>query len=184
MRQILALLLAAALLAACSDRSNAPTATPDSALTGGTALDAAGLPLEAEVEFGIDEGKVGTDFPPGSHDGSFHAFDKVRPHTVTIAVGGTVTYEIYPLHQPAVWEPGTRPEDVDTSQTEPIPVFQALDRIVVTGDPALIALAPPQTLDEKLWTTPPFTEPGKYLVTCTTFVHFVVANMYGWVIVK
>jgi hypothetical protein len=55
-----------------------------------------------------------------------------------------VTYEIYPLHQPAVFEPGTRPEDVDTSQTEP----------------------------------------GTYLVICTTLVHFVEAKMYGWVIVK
>ena len=63
-------------------------------------------------------------------------------------------------------------------------MFPVLDRIVVTGDPALIALAPDQTLDEKEWTTPPFTEPGKYLVTCTTFVHFTVAKMYGWVIVK
>ncbi|HET6637922.1 MAG TPA: hypothetical protein VFH82_03965 [Gemmatimonadota bacterium] len=184
MRSVLALALVAA-LAACSDDSNMPTET-ERALDNESALEAAALESEAEVEFGIDEGKVGTNFPPGSHDGSFHAFDKVRPHTVTIARGGSVTYEIYPLHQPAVWAPGTRPEDIDTSDTEPIPVFPALDRIVVSDDPGLIALAPDQTLEEKEWTTPPgtFDEPGKYLVTCTTFVHFTVANMYGWVIVK
>ena len=184
MRSIFALALVAA-LAACSDDSNMLTDT-ERALDDEFALEASALQSEAEVEFGIEEGKVGTSFPPGSHDGSFHAFDKVRPHTVTIARGGSVTYEIYPLHQPAVWAPGTRPEDVDISQTEPIPVFPALDRVVVTGDPALIALAPDQTLDERVWTTPPgtFEEPGTYLVTCTTFVHFTVANMYGWVIVK
>ena len=81
---------------------------------------------------------------------------------------------IYPLHQPAVFAPGTRPDDVDISVTEPIPVFPALDRIVVVDDPALIALAPDQTLNEKEWTTPPgtFDEPGQYLVICTTFVRF------------
>jgi len=111
MRSVLALALVAA-LAACSDDSNMPTET-ERALDNESALEAAALESEAEVEFGIDEGKVGTNFPPGSHDGSFHAFDKVRPHTVTIARGGSVTYEIYPLHQPAVWAPGTRPEDID-----------------------------------------------------------------------
>jgi plastocyanin len=183
MRSVLALALAAA-LAACSDDSNMLTDT-ERALDNESALEAAALQTEAEVEFGIEEGAVGTNFPPGSHDGSFHAFDKVRPHTVTIARGGSVTYEIYLLHQPAVFAPGTRPEDVDTSQTEPIPVFPALDRIII-DDPALVALAPDQTLEEKEWTTPPgtFDEPGKYLVICTTFVHFTVANMYGWVIVK
>ena len=184
MRTISALALVAA-LAACSDDSDMLTANTERSLDSQIALETAAIQTEAEVEFGIDEGAVGTNFPPGSHDGSFHAFDKVRPHTVTIARGGSVTYEIYPLHQPAVFAPGTRPEDVDTSQTGPIPVFPALDRIVI-DDPALVALAPDQTLDEKVWTTPPgtFDEPGKYLVICTTFVHFTVANMYGWVIVK
>lgn len=184
MRTILALALAAAVAAACSDDSDLPT-DAERTLEPGTPLEAVALRSEAEVEFGIEEGEVGTSFPPASHDGSFHAFDKVRPRTVTIARGGSVTYEIYPLHQPAVFAPGTRPEDVDTSQTEPIPVFPVLERIVV-DDPALVALAPDQTLDEKEWTTPPgtFDEPGTYLVICTTFVHFVEARMYGWVIVK
>jgi hypothetical protein len=30
----------------------------------------------------------------------------------------------------------------------------------------------------------PIPEPGRYLVVCTTMVHFVEANMYAWVIVK
>jgi hypothetical protein len=185
MHRRFAFALAAALLAACSDHSDVPTASPDAVPTGGTALNAAGVPTTAEVEFGIEEGKVGTDFPLGSHDRSFHAFDKVQPHTVTIARGGSVTYEIYPLHQPTVFEPGTRPEDVDTSQTEPIAVFPVLERIVI-DDPGLLALALDQSFEEKEWTTPPgtFDEPSTYLVICTTLVHFVEAKMYGWVIVK
>ena len=183
MRSLFAFSLTAVLLLACSDQTDLPTANPDAALTGGGVFDAAGLSLEAEVEFGIEEGKVGSNFPE-THDRSFHAIDKIRPRTVTIAQGGSVTYEIYPEHQPAVYEPGTRPEDIDTSQTEPIPLFPDLERI--TDADGRIALAPDQSLEEKEWTTPPgtFDEPGRYLVICTTLVHFVEANMYSWVIVK
>jgi hypothetical protein len=51
-----------------------------------------------------------------------------------------------------------------------------------------VALGPPQPppgAEEIEWTTPPgtFDEPGRYLVICTTRVHFVEAKMYGWVIV-
>ena len=184
MHRFFAFALAAVLLAACSDYSDVPTASPDAVPTEGATLDAATVQTTAEVEFGIEEGKVGTNFPPATHDGSFHAFDKIRPRTVTIARGGSVTFEVYPLHQPAVFEPGTHPEDIDTSQTEPIPVFPVLERI--TDDDGRIALAPDQSFVETEWTTPPgtFDEPGKYLVICTTLVHFVEAKMYGWVIVK
>ena len=183
MRHFLAFFLAGTLLAACSDRSDVPTSATDTSMTEGNALDVAGVPLEAEFEFGIEEGKVGSNFEE-THDRSFHAVDKVRPRTVTIAQGGSVEFEIYPEHQPAIYEPGTRPEDIDTSQTEPIPLFPDLVRI--TDDDGRIALAPDQSLEEKEWTTPPgtFDEPGKYLVICTTLVHFVEANMYAWVIVK
>ena len=183
MRQILAVLLSAGLLAACSDRSDAPTSASNASLTGGSDLGATALRDEAEFEFGIEEGKVGSNFEE-THDRSFHAVDKIRTKTVTIARGGSVEFEIYPEHQPAIYEPGTRPEDIDTSQTEPIPLFPDLVRI--TDDDGRIALAPDQSLEEKEWTSPPgtFDEPGKYLVICTTLVHFVEANMYAWVIVK
>jgi hypothetical protein len=103
---------------------------------------------------------------------------------VVIQAGGSVTFEIYPLHQPAVYAPGTRPEDIDTGETEPIPVLPALTRI--TDSTNRLALAPDQTFTEKEWTTPPgtFNEPGRYLVICATTVHFVGANMHMWVIVK
>ena len=165
----------------CQDRPSDPL-TPN--VDGTAAFATGGIPLEAEVEFGIEEGSVGTNFDPAVHDRSFHAFDKIRPGTVVIQVGGSVTFEVYPLHQPAVYDRGTRPEDIDTDETEPIPVLPALTRI--TDSTNRLALAPDQTFTEKEWTTPPgtFDEPGKYLVICATTVHFVGANMCMWVIVK
>lgn len=143
---------------------------------------ASAVGLSAEVEFGSDH--VGSSFPPAQHDNSFHAFDKIRPHTVHILQGGSVTYEVYPCHRPAVYEPGITPDDIDPSLLEPIGVTGCPpDRI---NDPAgRIALAPPQSLTETDWTTPPgtFAEPGTYLVICTTFVHFQFAKMYAFVVV-
>jgi hypothetical protein len=172
--------LVAAALASLSCDQNRQPAEPN--------LDDSGISLSAatltaEVHFGTDE--TGSPFPPGQHDQSFHAFDKLFPTTVVIQRGGSVEYEVYPCHQPAVYAPGTRPEDIDVTLTEPIGVDGCLpDRI---NDPTnRLALAPPQSLVEADWTTPPgtFDEPGTYLVICTTMIHFVVAKMYGWVIVK
>jgi hypothetical protein len=168
--------VAALLVAACQDLSH-PTGPDRSGLVGGAAA------TTAEVEFGSDA--VGTSFPPAEHDQSFHAFDRMRPVTVVIARGGSVTYEIDECHQPAIYAPGTTPDDIDVNQTEPIGLDECPpDRI--TDANGRIALAPAQTEDEKEWTTPAgtFDQPGRYLVICTTKIHFVFAKMYGWVIVK
>jgi hypothetical protein len=173
-------LAAAALLFACEDTK---PVEPRNELGPDLSLATSAATLTAEVHFGTDE--TGSPFPPAQHDQSFHSFDKLFPRTVVIQRGGSVTYEIYPCHQPAVYEPGTKPEDIDVSLTEPIGVaICPPDRI---NDPTgRLALAPPQTTVEAEWTTPPgtFDEPGVYLVICTTFVHFRFANMYGWVIVQ
>jgi len=148
-------------------------------------------PSHAEVQFGSDS--VGSPFPPPSgHDHSAHASHKMFPKTVTIAVGGTVSFEIYPVHQPAIYGPGKDPEDIVINETtledlavppcipDPIPDFR------INDSAGRVALAPPQTCEENDWTTPPgtFDQAGRYLVICTTHPHFVEDNMFGWVIVK
>jgi hypothetical protein len=180
MRLKLTAAMVVALALACQD---SPQPIEPNARAAALAAQDANLPLTAEVEFGSDA--VGTEFPPGEHDKSFHAFDKLRPVTVVIQRGGSVTYEVDECHQPAVYQPGTRPEDIDVTLLEPIGLTECPpDRI---NDPdGRIALAPPQSETEADWTTPPgtFDNPGTYLVICTTRVHFVLAKMYGWVIVK
>ena len=174
------LLTAAVLLAGCSDSQDSPIApVPESGLR------TAGAPLEASMRFGLTPGSVGTDFFPGSHDQSFHAYDNVRPQTVVIAAGGSVTFEISPaIHQVAIYEPGIRPDDIDLSQTEPIPALPFLTRI--TDADGLVIRGPDQQFAGLEWTTPAgtFDEPGTYLVICTTVAHFVGSSMYGWVVVQ
>ena len=174
------LLILAAVLTACSD---APPSLVSPVQDG---LEASGAALNATMRFGLAPGSVGTDFvPPATHDQSIHAYDNVRPQTVIIAAGGSVTFEIsFANHQVAIYEPGTRPEDIDVTQTEPIPAAPFARRI--TDDDGLVVRGPDQQFTALQWTTPAgtFDEPGKYLVICTTFNHFVIANMYGWVIVQ
>lgn len=179
MRTLLFLSIAA-VLAACSDTQESLVApVPE----GG--IEAAGPALEATVRFGLAPGEVGTDFFPGSHDRSFHAYDNVRPQTVVIAAGGSVTFVISPaIHQVGIYEPGIRPADIDVSEVEPIPVLPFLTRII--DDDGLVVRGPDQQFAALQWTTPAWTfdEPGTYLVICTTNVHFVGSNMYGWVVVQ
>lgn len=186
--RVAVLSIAVLALAACQDVGPdsgplTPTASVPSQVKGGQE---AGPPMHAEVEFGIDEGAVGSHFPPAQHDRSFHSYDKLRPATVTIRAGGSVTFEVYPLHQPAVYEPGVRPEDIDAEETEPIVIDgQTLPfpLVRITDSDGRIAMGPAQSFTETEWTYT-FEEPGRYLVICTTWAHFTEANMYGWVIVK
>jgi hypothetical protein len=148
-------------------------------------------PSHAEVHFGSDS--VGSPFPPPTgHDHSGNASHKMFPRTVTISRGGSVTFEVYPVHQPAIYAPGKDENEVVINDStledlslppcipEPIPDF-------VINDPSeRVALAPPQTCEEMNWTTPDgtFDQPGRYLVICTTHPHFVEDQMFGWVIVR
>jgi hypothetical protein len=159
------------------------------ALTYVTRPGAQDVPLSAEVHFGSDE--VGSPFPPPTgHDRSGHASHKMVPRQVTIARGGSVTFEIYPIHQPAIYSPGKQPTDVVVADPAledlTLPCLPTQQDFVINDPAGRIALAPPQTCEEKDWTTPPgtFDQPGRYLVICTTRPHFVEDQMYGWVIVK
>jgi plastocyanin len=167
-----------ALAAACES-----TPPPLEPLDGLAFTAAPGIPLNATVDFGAPAGAHGTNFPPASHDASFHSYDKMFPRTVNIAAGGSVTFNVESIHQVAVYDDGTRPGHIDLSQTEPIPVLPVLDRITDANN--RLALGPDQAFGPYSWTTPPgtFAQPGRYLVICTTLVHFVFANMYAWVIV-
>jgi plastocyanin len=166
MRRVLALLVVTPLLANCSD-SATPVAPPGAALTS-EEVAPQGVPSSAVMVFGNPD--AGTDFlPPGSHDQSLHGKDRIIPGTVVIAAGGTVTFQVNPGHRVAVYDDGTRPEDI-------------------TVGPGAFVLDP----TNRLWLQPApgptfsftFQQPGRYLVICAITRHFVVANMYGWVIVQ
>ncbi len=144
---------------------------------------------ETRVHFGLEH--AGSPFPPPSgHDASGHSRDSIVPFTVVIQRGGSVTYEIEPFHQPAVYRPGVVPTDIQLNPTTlkglSLPCLpQPLEQFVIDDPTGRVALGPGQACEEQIWTTPAgtFDQPGRYLVICTTVPHFNL-GMWGWVIVK
>lgn len=174
--------LALALVAACSAETNPLTSVandPSSPKLAGN------TPLLAVMNFGNKD--VGSPFPPPSgHDSSYHAKDKIRPGTVVIAAGGQVTFEVGAVHQVAIYEAGTTPDDIEVSpatlETSPGPAF--IPDFVINNPDGRIFLGPALSFFSGHQTSFTFSTPGRYLVICTVTPHFVDARMYAWVIVK
>jgi hypothetical protein len=138
----------------------------------------AGPDSSATVRFGNDD--VGSSFPPiTGHDQSGNGKFNLIPRTVTIAAGGSVTYDIllrFGFHEPKVYDVGTTPEDIAGG----FPFIDDTGGLLATG-PRVSAAQGTAT-----WTTPAgtFDEPGRYLVLCNFAPHFAEFGMYGWVNVK
>jgi plastocyanin len=135
----------------------------------------AGPDATATVRFGNDD--VGSPFPPiTDHDQSGNGKFNLIPRTVAIAVGGSVTYDIFVrfgFHEPKVYDVGTTPDDIVGG----FPFLDVSDGLIASG-PRVSAAQGTAT-----WTTPAgtFDEPGRYLVLCNFTPHFAEFNMYGWV---
>jgi hypothetical protein len=138
----------------------------------------AGPDMSASVRFGNDD--VGSSFPPiTGHDQSGNGKFNLIPRTVTIAEGGSVTYDIFVrfgVHEPKVYDVGTTPEDIDVQ----FPFINETEGLLATG-PRVSGSPGTAT-----WTTPAgtFDEPGRYLVLCNFAPHFAEFGMYGWVNVQ
>jgi hypothetical protein len=153
-------LLVLALVVAALTAPSSVGATPDAAAT---------------VRFGNPE--AGSAFPPPlGHDQSPNAKDNMIPRTAVIARGGAVTFEIDGLHQPAIYRPGTTPDDIAVPPAGQF-VNDPNNRLVLGP-----LNTPPATTT---FTSPAgtFDEPGAYLVICNFRPHFANFDMYGWVMV-
>ena len=98
-----------AVAAACADVPTSQTALEQDAVHRSASAQAA-TPSTATITFGADG--HGSPFPPPDHDASYNGRDNLIPRTVVIARGGSVTFDMAALHQVAVYEPGTGPEDI------------------------------------------------------------------------
>ena len=140
----------------------------------------AGPDTSATVRFGNDD--VGSSYPPiTEHDESGNGKFNLIPRTVTIPVGGRVTYDIlvrFGIHQPTVYEAGTTPDDIDIQG--PFPFINDPDGRIEMGPAVNVATG------TGTWTTAPstFGQPGRYLVLCNFTPHFAEFDMYGWVNVQ
>jgi plastocyanin len=189
MRRVFALLLITPLLANCAD-SVTPVAPPGAALANeelaneeswteeswlqeqwllqeeSSSLQS--MPSSAVMVLGNPD--AGTSYPAG-HDQSLHGKDRMIPGTVVIPAGGKVSFQVKPGHRLAIYDDGKRPEDINL----------AIGNASFLLDPTNRLFLQPAPLPT--WTIT-FTRPGRYLVICALRRHFVVANMYGWVIVQ
>lgn len=131
----------------------------------------------ATVRFGNPD--AGSPFPPPAfeHDSSSNARDNLIPRTSVISAGGNVTFDVAGFHQPAVYEAGTAPGDIN------VPPFPVPFNLFIDDPNGRLALGAPVPGP---WTPPAntFDTPGRYLVLCNVTPHFAFFNMYGWVIVK
>jgi hypothetical protein len=142
------------------------------------AMVAAGPDEGATVQFGNPD--AGSPYPPPAfegHDSSSNARDNLIPRTSVISAGGNVTFNVVGFHQPAVYEAGTTPDDID------VPPFPVPFNLFINDPDGRLALGAPVPGP---WTPPAgtFDEPGRYLILCNVTPHFALFNQYGWVIVK
>lgn len=143
--------------------------------------------LSATVQFG--DPTAAAPFPTSVEGSSeAEAVTAVTPHTVFITRGGSVTFQIAPFLQVAIYEPGTNLAGIEvgpaTLETVTFGPFE-LTNFRINDPRRRVALSPEQTQTTVTWTTPAgtFDPPGRYLAVCTSTPHFVFHHMYGWVIV-
>jgi plastocyanin len=137
--------------------------------------------MTATVQFG--QPNVGSNFGPTSgHDQSAHAKDNLVPREVVIAVGGTVTFNTFGPHQVAIYDDGTRPEDINTAIVAPMPPGCPPGPLLINDPNNRVALYA-QPCGGPRVVTHTFTERGRYLVICAFLPHFEI-GMYGWVEVR
>ena len=189
--RVLSLAVLCAVAAACADVPTSQSMLEqDAALRSASASASAqaATPSTATITFGADD--HGSPFPPPDHDASYNGRDNLIPRTVVIQRGGSVTFNMAALHQVAVYEPGTGPDDITVSPATLEDITPAPGVVIpdfrINDPDGRVALGPEQSFAPLQWTTPAgtFDRPGRYFVICTTTPHFVVARMYGWVIVK
>ena len=194
-RRSAATLLCLAGLAACAAPADAPSApmtpTVPTASVGQLHGATAGLPLVgATMRFGRPDMNGFVQMSPSAlqHTQGGHAVDRVFPGTVVIARGQTVAFESFPVHQIAIYAPGTEPGDI---RLDPAHLADAetpwgtFPDVLIDDAEHRLALSP-VSFERMAWLpdASTFREPGRYLVICTLVFHFVPTRMYGWVEVR
>lgn len=118
---------------------------------------------------------IDTQFPRNLN---FHA---LTPEIATIKAGGTVNFIIGGFHVIAIYDDGTKPEDINSAlvvQNRPAPppiIDDPNNRIYRGLDPAILGLAGQDRVE-----VVQFDRPGVYLVICAVQPHF-LEGMFGYV---
>ena len=106
---------------------------------------------------------------------------QLLPRTATIKVGGAVNYIVAGFHQIAVYAPGTKPSDIDTSVLIPIPGAPPDVGLIDDPENRLFRGVSPLTVPQDRVEVVHFSKRGLYLVVCLVSPHFINDKMWGWV---
>jgi len=105
---------------------------------------------------------------------------QLLPRTTTIKAGGSVNFIVAGFHQIAVYAPGTKPDDIDTTTLLPIPGAPPTIGLIDDPDNRLFRGVSPLTVGQDRVEVVHFDKRGLYLVVCLVSVHF-AGGMFGWV---
>ena len=184
-RRLAAPALLALVAAGCADDATAPAAPAAARVAAAPAAAPA-----ATMRFGRPGLNAFAHMSPKGmeHSGAGHAMDKVYPGTVSIRAGETVAFESFPVHQIAIYAPGTAPADIrlDPEFLDDVSTPFGDFPDVLIDDPANRLALSPISFETMTWTpdAATFARKGRYLVICTIVFHYVEARMYGWVVVR
>jgi plastocyanin len=116
------------------------------------------------------------------------------PNEVTIKAGGTVNFIIAGFHLVLVYGDGTKPGDIDitdtivpTTQPTPPLISDSTNRVYRGVDPSVLPFlqgplqGPIQPVLQDRVEVVHFPDPGTFLVICGVLPHFVTDQMYGFV---
>ncbi|HJS74123.1 MAG TPA: hypothetical protein VJ921_07555 [Vicinamibacteria bacterium] len=103
------------------------------------------------------------------------------PNVVTIKAGGTVDFIIAGFHVLAIYGPGTRPEDIDETNVEPLPGAPPdLPPVIADPNDRVYRGLNPIPLPQDRVEVVQFNRRGTYLVICAFLPHF-EDEMWGFV---
>jgi hypothetical protein len=111
------------------------------------------------------------------------------PERTVLRRGGSVTFEVSPFQQLAIYEPGTALEDIrfEKETLRPISIGPFTITNFQVDDPTRrLELSPPPTQKGYTWTTPAdtFDRPGDYLIVSVSVPFLSLARMHGWIEVR
>lgn len=92
----------------------------------------------------------------------------IRPHAVHISVGGQVTFRGIVAHRVAIYDNGTKPQDIPDANPGNF-VLYPVNRLFLQPAPAPAGI------------TLTFLKQGNYLVLCVVKRHFFEEKQWGWI---
>ncbi|MFC1660204.1 hypothetical protein ACFL3S_01895 [Gemmatimonadota bacterium] len=142
-------------------------------------------PVSAVVKFG--DPFLRSPFPPPrDEENASPPSSLVVPERTVIRPGGSVTFEVAPFQQVAIYEPGMELKDIrlekETLKPASFGPF-SISNFRVDDPHWRIQLSPPPNQQGYVWTTPAgtFDEPGHYLVISASVPFLSFARLHGWV---